>query len=139
MSTDGHAGLAKASTTVSEVQLEDSKAVSAEATIDGLGEFYLAISGTCSYIIDLEDTVNAAIQPVLAAKRLYETNSNAIHEATKVLGTLGSTGRAVDDWVGVVDKVIGGLDELSKSTAFPFVGGKPNMLCPGHHVNIITL
>lgn len=137
MSTDDQADLARTSTII--VESGDDKSDAAEATVDKLGGIYLSIPGRCFYINNVEDTVNSVIQPVLAVKELYETNSDAIHEATKALSTLGGTGRVVDDWVGVVDKVIGGLDDLTKSTAFPFVGGEPNILSAHHHFNNITL
>ena len=87
-----------------------------------------------------EDTVSAAIQPVLAVKALYEANSDAIHEATKVLATIGGgAGRAIEDWVGVVDKVVGGLNELAQSSGFPFVGGKINLLRFDICVNMIAV
>jgi len=44
-----------------------------------------------------------------------QANSDVIHQATKALATMGGAPRPIDDWVGIVDKVMGGLDELSKS------------------------
>lgn len=86
----------------------------------------------------LEDALAPAVGSVLAAQELYEANSDTIHQAAKTLAGLGGAVSHIDDWVGIVDKVVDGLDELSKSTAFPFVGGKPDMVCLDHHANIIT-
>ena len=85
-----------------------------------------------------EDALAPAVGPVLAAGKLYEANSDAIHQAAKALAGLGGAASRIDDWVAIVDKVVDGLDELSKSTAFPFVGGKPDMIYLDHHANIIT-
>lgn len=71
-----------------------------------------------------EETATRITEPVLFVKELYETNSAAIHAAAAAIATCGGPGRALDDWLGVADKVVAGLDGLAKSSAFPFVGGQ---------------
>ncbi|KAF8312648.1 hypothetical protein DL93DRAFT_1295443 [Clavulina sp. PMI_390] len=70
-----------------------------------------------------EDVVNKVTEPFKQVHEIYTSNSDAIHAAITALASLGGDfGRALDNWVPVVDKVMDGLDGLAKSTAFPFVG-----------------
>lgn len=71
----------------------------------------------------VENIVTDVVTPVLKVQELYKSNSDAIHSAVAALSSLGGAGKALDDWVPIVDKVVDGLDGLAKSTAFPFVGG----------------
>lgn len=71
-----------------------------------------------------DDTVTSITNPILSATALYSASSDTIHSAVKALAGSGAFGTTVDDWLGTIDKVVGGLDSLAKSQPFPFVGGE---------------
>jgi len=64
------------------------------------------------------------------AKSFYSENSDAIHATVQIFAGGSMPGKLIDGWLGTVDRVISGLDELAKSEPFPFVGCELIILIP---------
>ncbi|KAF8340734.1 uncharacterized protein EI90DRAFT_3036693 [Cantharellus anzutake] len=70
----------------------------------------------------LDDTIHSIINPFEKAKSFYTDNSDVIHATVQLFTGDSAAGKLVDGWLGTIDRVVNGLDELAKSQPFPFVG-----------------
>ncbi|KAF8288826.1 hypothetical protein DL93DRAFT_1177376 [Clavulina sp. PMI_390] len=52
---------------------------------------------------------------------MYATNKSLIDDAWQAMETATGVGRAMDDWIGPINKVMDGLLGLAKAQPFPFV------------------
>ncbi|KAF8340736.1 uncharacterized protein EI90DRAFT_3117280 [Cantharellus anzutake] len=99
-------------------------ATSADQRADKLGMKQIMPVRTCLVIMEnfVDDTIHLITDPFEKAKSFYSKNSDTIHATIQLFTGGSTTGKIIDGWLGTVDRVVNGLDELAKSSPFPFIG-----------------
>lgn len=103
----------------------DPNPTAADDEADHIGKFQLSsIAHLSISSLHADDTISSIIKPIKSAQALYKANSDIIHSSIHAIASTTSLGFNLDNWLGILDNVVGGLDSLAKSSPFPFVGRK---------------